>query len=228
MKSSKTTLLFLSLPFSFILLAAITKKYEANASENNIAAINEIVIDEMAKRYYIGCAVAVVKNGKIIHQKAYGHLDEQRKQPVTTNTIFRWASISKTLTAAAAWKLIEDGKFSINSKVSPMVSYWPSNGNKDLITVGQLMNHRSGINQYNDYDEGRYISPIFFNAQLCVNVFSYAGLRFTPNTQQYYSTFGYNLLGAVVDRKASNGYVGFIETEIKNPNGAEISTLVQR
>jgi CubicO group peptidase (beta-lactamase class C family) len=218
MKSSKTTLLFLSLPFSFILLAAITKKYEANASENNIAAINEIVIDEMAKRYYIGCAVAVVKNGKIIHQKAYGHLDEQRKQPVTTNTIFRWASISKTLTAAAAWKLIEDCKFSINSKVSPMVSYWPSNGNKDLITVGHLMSHRSGINQYNEYDEGRYISPIFFNAQLCVNVFSYAGLRFTPNTQHYYSTFGYNLLGAVIDRKASNGYVGFIETEIKNPN----------
>lgn len=225
-KSTKSVLLFLCLPLSLIFLAAITKKNEPNTAEKNIAAINEIVLDEMAKRYYVGCAVAVVQNGKIIHQKAYGHLDELRKQPVTTNTVFRWASISKTLTAAAAWNLIEDGKFNLNSKVGNMVSYWPSNGNKDLITVGQLMSHRSGINHYTEYNKNIYGLPVAFNANLCVNVFSYAGLNFAPGTDFCYSTFAYNLLGAVVDVKSTNGYVGFIESKIKNPNGLSSLTHV--
>jgi CubicO group peptidase (beta-lactamase class C family) len=223
-KTKKTYWLIFSLPLLLLFLAAGTKKPAGKTNGETVAEIDKIVLDEMAKRYYVGCAVAVVKNGRIIHQKGYGHLNELRTQPVTTNTVFKWASISKVLTAAAAWKLIENGRMGLNSRVHQLVSYWPDDGNKDLITVSHLMNHRSGINHYDDYNQNKYRSDDAFNAEQSVKVFRDAGLRFKPDTKNYYSTFGYNLLGAVVDVVSSNGYVEFIRNNIKEPLG--LSSLV--
>lgn len=184
-----------------------------------VSAVDDIVLDEMAKRYYVGCAVAVVKNGRIIHQSGYGHMDELRKSPVTVNTVFHWASISKVVTAAAAWRLIENNKLGLNDRVHNLVGYWPSNGNKDLITVSQLMSHRSGINHYTNYTESNYTSLPVFNARQSVSVFSTAPLDFTPGTQNQYTTFGYNLLGAVVEEKSNRGYVEYVKNNIKEPLG---------
>jgi len=70
--------------------------------------IDAVVLDEMATQNIVGMAVGIVKNGNIDYARGYGHADLARRVPVTANTIFRWASISKTLTAAAALKLAEE------------------------------------------------------------------------------------------------------------------------
>ncbi len=184
-----------------------------------VRAVDDIVLDEMAKRNYIGCAVGVVQGGKIIHLNAYGHLDELRTNPVTTGTIFRWGSISKVLTSLAAWKLIDNGKLSLNTKVVNKVPYWHSDGNKDDITVGQLLSHRSGINHYTNYNQKKYKSDEAFDAEQCVKVFRDAPLNFTPGTANQYTTFGYNLLGAVVEEVSNKGYVEYVKNNIKDPLG---------
>jgi CubicO group peptidase (beta-lactamase class C family) len=214
----KVRLLLVSLPLVFLFMAA-KKQLHRSEPASTVADIDKIVLDEMAECYYIGCAVAVVKDGRIIHQKGYGHLNELRTQPVTTSTVFRWASISKTLTAAAAWRLIENNKLTLNTTAASVVPYWPTAGNKDNITVAQLMQHRSGINHYTNYDKGKYLSWAFFNAEQSVNVFKSAPLDFTPGTQNQYTTFGYNLLGAVVDKASVNGYLTYITNNILVPNG---------
>ena len=106
------------------------------------------VFDQMSKQEIYGCAVGVVQNGNIVHVKAYGHDDRLRKKSITTSTVFRWASISKPLTAVAAFKAIENNSMALGDNITKYVSYWPNTGNKANLTIKNLLNHRGGVNQY--------------------------------------------------------------------------------
>jgi CubicO group peptidase (beta-lactamase class C family) len=177
-----------------------------------LSTIDDVVRDEMAKQEIVGCAVAVVENGRIVHVNGYGHTSPSRTTAITINTLFRWASVSKPLTAVAAFKVIENGRLSLTDKVVDKVSYWPSDGNKDDITVANLLNHRSGIIHYDDgsFNPFAYLSSNNFNAEQCVNVFKGTDLSFVPGTQHQYSTFGYNLLGAVIEEASGIPYERFV------------------
>ena len=188
-----------------------------------LSVVDNAVFDEMLKQEIVGCAVGVVKNGEVVHLKGYGHQDKLRTKPITKETVYRWASISKTVTAVAAWQLIENEKFLLNSKVWELVPYWSKKKEKDEITVQHLFNHRSGINHYDEYKEKKYDSHDEFDAKQSVSVFEYADLDFTPGTKHQYSTFGYNLLGAVVDEQSPNGYVKWINQHIEKPLGISLS-----
>lgn len=188
-----------------------------------LANVDKVVEDEMIKQQIVGCAVGVVQNGQIVHVKGYGHLDRLRTKPVTTSTVFRWASISKPLTAVAAFKAIETNKMALGDKVTKHVSYWPSTGNKDDVTVAHLLNHRGGVNQYTNIKESNYKSNNNFNAQQCVDVFSYAALDFNPGSQYKYTTFGFNLLGATIEEATNVPYEKYVTDNIGNK--ASMSSL---
>ena len=170
-----------------------------------------LVEEQMAKQEIYGCAVGVVENGKIVHVKAYGHHDRLRTKPITVNTIFRWASISKPVTAVAAFKAIETNKLALTDKVTKHVSYWPNTGNKKDITVAHMLNNRSGVNQYTNVKESNYKSKNNFNAKECVDVFSAAALDFNPGSQYKYTTFGFNLLGATVEEATNIPYEKYVK-----------------
>ena len=113
------------------------------------AQIDAIVLDQMARQNIIGMAVGIVRDGRIYYARGYGYEDLAHTIPVTTNTIFRWGSISKTLTATAALRLAEENPdFNLNDKVTEHVSYWPQHGNKGNIRIKHLLSNRSGISTH--------------------------------------------------------------------------------
>ena len=71
------------------------------------AELDRIIGEELARQEIVGAAVGVIQNGKVIHVKGYGHQSLARKRRITNKTVFRWASISKTVTAVAAFQLME-------------------------------------------------------------------------------------------------------------------------
>lgn len=184
-----------------------------------LANVDNIVEEEMVKQNIVGCAVGVVQNGKIVHVKGYGHHDLLRTKPVTSATVFRWASISKPITAVAAFKAIELNKMNLDDKVSRHVAYWPNSGNKNDVTVRHLLNNRSGVNHYGSYNKILYVSNNSFNPMQCVNVFSSAALDFDPGSKYQYTTFGFNLLGATVQEATDESYVSFVKKHIANKAG---------
>ncbi|MGC4235203.1 MAG: serine hydrolase domain-containing protein [Niabella sp.] len=186
-----------------------------------LSNVDKLVEEEMIKQNIVGCAVGVVQNGVIVHVKGYGHHDLLRTKPVTASLVFRWASVSKPLTAVAAFKAIELNKLHLDDKVTAHVSYWPNSGNKRDITVRNLLNNRSGINHYRSggYTRSKYTAKNNFNASQCVSVFSSASLDFDPGIQYQYSTFGFNLLGAVVEEAAKEPYEKFIKKHIADKAG---------
>ena len=194
------------------------------------AEIDAVVFDQMVKQGIAGMAVGIVKNGNIYHARGYGYADLVRKEPVTTATIFRWGSVSKTLTAAAALKLAEENPaFSLNDRVIEHVSYWPEYGNKGNILIRHLLSNRSGITHYKNkkgcyenyspgYSRTKHPSK-YYNAKQAVAVFSNQELCFDPGTSYKYSTFGFSLLGSAIEGGSGKSYANWVNDKIRTPLG---------
>ncbi len=203
-----------------------------------LSAVDKVVTDEMIKQELVGVAVGVVQNGRVTHLKGYGFANQKKKSKMDTRTPIRWASISKTLTAVAALQLIERGEMKLDDKVSKHLgSDWQfkeENGKRDNrndITIRHLLQNRSGINHYGrgkgNRTQSTYTGPnksyggskTSYDAKASVAMFKDAPLIFNPGTDYRYSSYGFNLLGAVVDKVAPNGYVKWIQNHIKKPLG---------
>ena len=200
------------------------------ACAQTAAQIDALVLDEMDRQNIVGMAVGIVKDGNIYYAMGYGHADLERKVPVTTNSIFRWGSISKTLTATAALKLAEENPdFSLNDRVTEHVSYWPAYGNKGNIRIRHLLSNRSGIihytqrkncyeNHFPDYARSKHSSK-YYSARQGVEVFSNQKLCFDPGTGYKYSTFGFSLLGSAIEGASGTSYANWVRDRIKRPVG---------
>ena len=124
----------LCLALSFLFPGRETRSEEADALLNGLIKTNEP-----------GLAVLVAQDGKILYERCCGGADLDRHVPVTPQTIFRIGSISKQFTAAAILKLQEEGKLSVNDKLSKYISDFPRG---DEVTLRQLLTHTSGIRDY--------------------------------------------------------------------------------
>ncbi len=215
--------------FLLALLLLMASQSQAQITQQDV---DEIVYDEMVRQELPGLAIGVYKQGSVNILKGYGHTDINRTRPVTTSTSFRWASISKTLTAVAALQLAERRTdFSIDDLVTKHYPHWTSNvglravsdkDRKGKITIKHLLTNRSGINHYAQgvsYRMNTYRSDADkFNANSCVDVFRDMALLFDPGDKYDYSTYGFNLLGAVID-KVSGSYPNWVLNSIANKLG---------
>ncbi|MEW7279483.1 serine hydrolase [Aquimarina sp. 2201CG1-2-11] len=204
-----------------------------------VAAINAAVEDEIIKQDIPGVAIGVIKDGKLYYARGYGYKDKDKQIAVSSFTSMRWASISKPLTAVATLKLAETyNSFDLNDKVTEHIDYWTaSNINwKSKIRIRHLLSNRSGINhygggtekdengnvikKYNNKSSNTYVSDADdFNAESAVNIFKGPNLDFYPGTKYLYSSYGFNLLGAVVDEVSPNGYPAWVKKHIADKLG---------
>ena len=207
---------------------------EALNDTTNNQNIDAEIIDEMINQNVPGVAIGIIKNGKITYTKGYGFTDLEKKTKVTSKTIFRWASISKVITAVAAFQ-VEDrySNYSIKDNITEHVNYWTNSktNNKSKITLEHLLSHRSGINHYGkgrnnkrqkkyNYTERNYKTDTNgFNAQKSVDVFKNAPLDFKPGDFHRYSSFAYNLLGASIEEVTPKGYVDWVQKHIAKKAG---------
>ncbi|HVJ87730.1 MAG TPA: serine hydrolase domain-containing protein, partial [Caulifigura sp.] len=121
-----------------------------------LADIDRIVEEGLAKGNMPGAVVVVGRHGGIAFRKAYGQKRlEPDKAPMTVDTVFDMASITKPMaTATSVMKLIEEGKIGLDDPVSKYIPEFAANG-KDVITVRDLLTHQSGLiadNSIKDYE----------------------------------------------------------------------------
>ena len=115
-----------------------------------MASFDSFVTDFMRKLAIPGGAVAVMRDGKLIYARGFGYADVENKTLVQPDALFRIASVSKTLTAAAIMKLVEDGKLQLEDRVAPLIAHLtPAPGATvdprwEQITIRHLLNHAGG------------------------------------------------------------------------------------
>jgi CubicO group peptidase (beta-lactamase class C family) len=163
---------------------------------------------------HVGAAVLVIDHGKIIFQQTYGLADAENQSPVTPQTNFRIASITKQFTATAIMLLIDDGKLSLDDTLDTFFPGFPDYGQH--ITLRQVLNHRSGLPDYEDLIPENTTLQVHDLDVLKMILDTDAPL-FEPGTNYSYSNTGYTLLGLIVEQVADQPFHQFLKTRIFNP-----------
>jgi len=126
-------------------------------SAGRLAAIDRIVAEGLRDRKMPGCVVIVGHKGKLVHRKAYGERRVEPSEPLTLDTVFDLASLTKPIaTATSIHKLVEQGKLELDAPVAKYLPAFAANG-KEKITVRHLLLHTSGLipdNAIGDYAMG--------------------------------------------------------------------------
>jgi len=179
-----------------------------------------------------GCAVAVVKDGKPVFRKGYGVADLRTMTAIGPQTNFRLASLTKQFTATAIMLLVRDGKLRYEDRLNDVFPDFPAYGK--AITIRHLLNHTSGLVDYEDIMEKQYADvsedriPQIRDSGVLKLLEQQSQTKFTPGTRWDYSNSGYAVLAMVVEKKSGMRFGDFLWQRIFAPAGMENSIAYEK
>ena len=197
-------------------------------------SFEKVIPPLMAKWNIPGGAVALARNESVVLTEAYGTADKTGGVAVTNGSLFRLASLSKPVTAAAALKLHEAGLLDLEAKVFDILNDVepPPGATVDPrladITVLDLLRHSGG------WDRGVSFDPMFRSREIAaamgvptpadaaaiVRYMKGQPLDFDPGTKYAYSNFGYCLLGRIIEKITGQSYEEYVRMAVLAPAGA--------
>lgn len=186
--------------------------------EKNVEAkANELITQAIEEKEVVGIAAGFSINGELTWQDASGYSDLNKKELFKTSTITRIASISKPMTAIAIMQLYENGKLDLNV---PIQNYLPSFPQKKegTITVKQLLQHSAGIASYKNNREQENTNN-YETLEDAVSIFKDRDLIATPGEEFNYTTYGYVVLGAIIEKVSGMTYENYMKDNIWNKAG---------
>lgn len=180
-----------------------------------------------------GAALAIAKDGKLVLAKGYGWSNLSTHEAVQPTTLFGLASISKSLTAVATLKLVEQGKLGLEDGVFALLdNIKPAAGARvdprlRFVTVRQCLDHSGG------WDRGVTGDPVNWEPQICgafglraplsprqlLSFLLGVPLNFDPGTEMKYSNVGYAILGEVIARVSGQAYERYVTENVLAPMG---------
>lgn len=180
-------------------------------------------IDEVFKQWSKpgtpGAAVSVIKDGILAYQKGFGMANLEYDVPITQDTVFHVASVSKQFTAMSILLLEQDGKLSLEDEVHKYLPELPNYGHS--LTIRNLLQHTSGIrDQWQTLGlAGWRLDDVITQKQILRMLFRQRELNFEPATRHLYSNGGYTLLAEIVARVFGKPLPEFCEERIFRPLG---------
>ena len=161
-------------------------------------------------------SVALFNNGELVYNNQIGYADIETKQKPNQYTKYRIGSISKTFTATLVLKAIEEEKISLDKTLK---NYFPNIPNSNLITISNLLYHRSGIHNYtNDKAYLKYNTKQKSKKEM-LSIISKFDSDFKPNSKFEYSNSNYLLLSYILEKTYNKTYSEILNEKIINPIG---------
>ncbi|MBX2821696.1 MAG: serine hydrolase [Rhodothermaceae bacterium] len=208
-----------------------------------LSGFDAIMQDFMKARNIKAGALAIMLDQTLVYEKGFGWMDEAMTTELPSDALFRLASVSKPITAAAIKKLIAGGSLSASDQVFCITSttncildiepFGTADANVEQITVQHLLDHEGG------WDRNISGDPMF-NAIGIANTMGIASppsqeeitqymlgrpLDFTPGSRDAYSNFGYLVLGLVVEAVAGMDFTQYAQEQIFMPEGVAVSEV---
>lgn len=210
----------LPLALLLILLAASARVpiCAAGALAPEITGKIDATVEEFMRKEGIpGISLALASDGEIKLAKGYGMADVENSVPATEKTVHRLASISKMFTAVAAMQLAEQGKLDLSAPVQKYVPEFPEK--QKPITPELLLKHQSGIRHYKGNETLNLVN--YTKIGNALKIFKDEPLLFDPGDKFSYTTYGYCLLGSVIEGASGTDYVTYVTDNILKPSGIE-------
>lgn len=162
-----------------------------------------------------GISVAVGIDGEIVWSEGFGYADAENRVPVWEYTKFRIGSVSKPLTAAALAMLVEQGKLDLDAPVQRYVPSFPEK--RWPITTRLVAGHLAGVRHYRDQE---FLSKEHYDSVLeGLEIFQDDTLLFEPGTRFSYSSYGWNLISAVIEGASGEDFLSYMRENVFEPLG---------
>ncbi len=198
------------------LLLGASVNAQTDLSPELRSRIDKLATDALATSGVPSASIAVVKDGKIVYSNAYGSARLEPKTPATTMMRYSIGSISKQFTAAALLLLQEQGKLSLDDKVSKFI---PDLTRANEVTIRQLLSHTSG---YQDYWPQDYVMPMMLQpvtARKILDQWARKPLDFDPGTKWQYSNTNYVIAGLIIEKASGKPLLQFLQEKVFAPLG---------
>ena len=181
-----------------------------------------------------GLAVLVKKEGTVLFEKGYGLRRIKARAPITPDTDFRLASVTKQFTAMSVMLLERDGKLRYESTLTEIFPDFPAYGK--AITIRHLLTHTSGLPDYEDLmdqeekSHGKRWSPAhqIQDEEVLGLLEKQTRGKFAPGTSWAYSNSGYVVLGLIVAKASGVSYPEFLKRRILDPLHMQNTLAYQR
>jgi CubicO group peptidase (beta-lactamase class C family) len=190
--------------------------------DNSRQAFRKFYHQSLDENGIVGSSFLLVHNNEIAAQEFYGMADRDRRQAVDSETIFHWASITKTFTGVAIMQLRDRGLLKLDD---PIVKYIPELrqvhdpfGDVSEITIRHLMSHSAGFrdptwpwreHDWQPFEPSRW--------EQLVAMFPYTEISFKPGSKYSYSNLGVIFLGRVVEQLSGDPYQVYVDKNIFKP-----------
>jgi CubicO group peptidase (beta-lactamase class C family) len=199
------------------------------AQENHRNALDRYMKAEASVNGFSG-TILVKKAGELIYENAFGFADREWNIPNTPQTKFQIGSVTKQFTAAAILQLAEEGKISLDDKLS---TYIPGFARGDSITIHTMLIHTSGLKDYEHdqsflgYAESLILTKTPHLQDSLINYFRNNPYDFPVGSKWSYSNTGYYLLGCIIEKLSGLSFSDYVEKHIIQKAGLE-NTFVNR
>jgi CubicO group peptidase (beta-lactamase class C family) len=196
-----------------------------NYSAATLQAINNDVAKFMQQYSVPGASIAIAKDDRLVYAHGFGVADKTTGDAVTVNSLFRIASVSKPITSAAIFTLVDQGRLRLSDKVfgkggilGTQYGTKPYSSNVQKITVQNLLEHTAG-GWSNDANDPMFSNPGMNQSQLISWVLDNRPLDHVPGTTYAYSNFGYCVLGRIIEKVTGQSYASYVQSAVLGPSG---------
>ena len=176
---------------------------------------------QMRNLHIPGISLAVVRDGRIVKAKGYGLANIETNSAAGPKTVYEIGSITKQFTAAAVMMLVEEGKISLDDKITKYFPDAPQAWNQ--ITIRHLLNHTSGIQNHvavpgylNIFKTNLSFETTPAREEILKEFFKLPS-EFEPGETWAYDNTGYYLLGIVIEKASGKPYYQFLDERIFKP-----------
>ncbi len=197
--------------------------YGQQLSNQKKAELTEFYHNKAEEHQVVGSSLAIIRDGTQVYRSNYGLANLEMKEPIDDQTIFHWASITKTFTGIAIMQLRDRGKLSLDD---PVTKYIPKlrevhneYGSMDEITIRHLMTHSAGFRGPTwpwGGDKAWHPHEPQHWEQL-VAMFPYTDIKFAPGSKWSYSNPGVIFLGRIIELITKDDYEYYVEKNILEP-----------
>jgi D-alanyl-D-alanine carboxypeptidase len=190
--------------------------------------IDDYIKTEMQKRRIPGLALAVVRNGTVVKMQGYGLANLDHDVPVTPDTVFELASVTKQFTAAAIMKLVEEGKVQLDDPILWHLPRGPATWK--AMTVRHLLTHTAGLPGLEENFKALWPGGprLYYSTAQLFNAATKDPLTFPAGERFQYSDVGYFLLGMIIEHVSGRRYAEFLDERFFRPLGMTSTSVLDQ
>jgi len=200
---------------TFVVVLVAAASAQTSLSPDTIKQIDQIVEKARAEQKLPAVSVAIELKGNVIFKKAYGLADLENDLPATTETLIRTASVAKPMTAVGALQLAEAGKLDLDAPIQKYCPEFPEK--KWPVTTRQLLGHLSGIRAYEGKEAESTIH--YYSTSDGMIFFKNDALLFHPGDKFAYTTYGYTVIGCVMEGASGQKFPDYMAEHVFKPAG---------